>query len=469
MSKFVKRTDSFWAPFEKYNNLEAPKRLQALKELGIDVDDPEVLGILTKSHFVIPGKTRYRCQQCGECCRYARKVAQLTYDPCPFLTPENQCAKHDNRYLVCKWFPYWVYTDPKHGELLTIKPYCIGFGKGDTVDYQSVLAKIKALSVAEDKESDGAFVIHEVLFVPGRKDWAFPSKADVDALMAYIMNQNKLQKGAVQNEQPADRNGEVHYAHHFTSGLLGTLHDPMLTIKKDGVITDVNEAFCKLSGRERSSLIQKPLSTLFINHERINAAIKSCFAQGRETASPQRLKLADETAIPVLLNALVFRDRADGLVHSALLCFNSVSATVFNEVSQSKNYARGLLEASLDALFVIDKDGVITDVNEAAVVSSGRIREDLLGLSFKSLFADPDLAQKGVDKTFAEEKVRNYELTLLDVSKQAIPVSFNAAVYKDLDGVVQGVFAAARDMRERIMMVKALEEAKNSSRGAVFK
>ena len=115
--------DIFWEPFIAYNRLEAPQHAETLKSLGITDTDRAVIGVLAKSHFVIPGKTFFECQRCGECCRYARKVAQLTYEPCPFLSAENTCAKHDNRYLVCKWFPFWIYYHPKHGSMLTIKPY----------------------------------------------------------------------------------------------------------------------------------------------------------------------------------------------------------------------------------------------------------------------------------------------------------------------------------------------------------
>jgi PAS domain S-box-containing protein len=459
----VPRDAAFWTPFERYNDLPAPQRAAALEGLGIHTTDREVLSILTKSHFVIPGKTRHECRQCGECCRYARKVAQLTYEPCPFLTPENRCAKHDQRYLVCKWFPFWIYNDPRLGELLTIKPFCSGFGQGPVVPYEATLARIRKLAAARPDEVDGAFVIHEVLYIPGRRDWSFPSKANVDALMAHIQREAQRASQPRPAARPLERIGEVHYAHHYTSGLLGSIHDPLLTVDPQGAVTDANEALCQLLARERDQIIETPLATFFVNPERVNAAIKSCFSKGKETASPQRLRLPDESAIAVLLNGLAFRDRSDGLVHSLLWCINPVSASVFQEVSQSRDYARGLLEASLDALFVIDRDGAITDVNEAAADISGRTREELLGSPFRLLFADPIKAQRGVDIAFRDDKVRNYDLTVVNREQEPIPVSFNAGVYRDSDGVVQGVFAAARDIRERLAMIRQLEEARSST------
>jgi PAS domain S-box-containing protein len=233
------------------------------------------------------------------------------------------------------------------------------------------------------------------------------------------------------------------------------------------VVTDVNDEACALFRRDRAALVGAPVASWFVNPERVNASLALCFAQGKETASPQRLRFLDESTSPVLLNGLTFRDRADGLVHGALLSVNVVPAVVWSGVNQSQNYARGLLEASLDALMVIDRDAAITDVNEAVVALSGRPRDTLVGMPFSDLFVCADKAKDGVERTFAQGVVRNYDLTLLANDGQRIPVSFNATVYKDSEGVVQGVFAAARDIRERLAMVRQLEEAKNYARGLI--
>jgi PAS domain S-box-containing protein len=455
-----------WAHLEQYNDLGPARRAQALAEIGIEASSRDVLGILTKSHFVIPGTTRFECQHCGECCRYARKLAQLTYEPCPFLTDDNCCAKHEGRYLVCKWFPFWLHTDPRLGEILTIKPYCSGYGKGPVVDYAGTVRQMRALAAAEAQDSDGAFVIHEVILIPGAKDWAFPSRANVDALMRQLAAEAQ-QAAARTPEHTIERMGEVHFAHHYTSGLLGSTNAPLVTVDERGGITDANDSSCRLFQRERRALVTRPLSSFFVNPEQVAASLRVCFSQGKETASPLRLRLPDDSAVPVLLDGLVYRDRSDGLVHGLILCVNSASTAVYHEVRQSREYARGLLEASLDALMVIDKDGAIIDVNQAAVQVSGRAREMLIGSPFRDLFEDPASAQQGVELAFRDGMVRNYVLTLVSSQQEAIPVSFNAAVYRDSDGVVQGVFAAARDIRERLKMMRALQDAQNYSRGLI--
>lgn len=460
------RDAAFWSTLAGYNGLPAAERAAALPRLGLGVTDPGVLGILTKSHFVIPGVTRWECQRCGECCRYARKVAQLTYEPCPFLTAERSCSKHDDRYRVCEWFPFWVYNDATFGPLLTIKPYCTGYGCGEPVEYQETVERIQRLAAPGVRAQDGAFVIHEVLLIPGTRDWVFPSRANIDTLMERIRGAARPAANGVAS-RPAGHLDEVHYAHHATSGLLGSINAALCTIDERGVITDANEAACLLGRRDREDLVGRPFESLFVNPERVTVAATACFSRGKELASPQRLCLPDGTTLPVLLDAITYRDSGDGLVHAALVCVNPVPATVFTEVGQSREYARGLIEASLDALMVIDKDGVIIDVNDALVTISGRARVALLGAPFAGLFTDGPAARRGVASTFEFGQVLNYELTLVTVSGETIPVSFNATVYRDGDGVVQGVFAAARDIRERRRMMRELEEARHYSRGLI--
>ncbi len=457
---------AFWSALTDYNGLPASDRAAALPRLGFEVTDPEVVGMLTKSHFAIPGVSRWACQRCGECCRYARKVAQLIYEPCPFLTEDSSCSKHDGRYMVCKWFPFWVYRDPVRGPLLTIKPYCTGYGVGELIEYGATVERIQRLAATDARADDGAFVIHEVLMIPGTRDWVFPSRTNVDALMERIRGAARPTADGVAS-RPGVHLEEVRYAHRATSGLLGSVNAALCTIDERGSITDANEAACRLGRVDRDSLVGRPFQSLFVNPERVAIAVTACFSRGKELASPQRLRLPDGAALPVLLDAVTYRDSGDGLVHAALVCVNPVPAAVFTEVGQSREYARGLIEASLDALMVIDKDGVLIDVNDALATISGRAREGLLGTPFADLFTDGPAARRGVASTFELGKVQNYELTLVTVSGEAIPVSFNATVYRDGDGVVQGVFAAARDVRERRRMMRELEEARRYSRGLI--
>lgn len=111
-------------------------------------------------------------------------------------------------------------------------------------------------------------------------------------------------------------------------------------------------------------------------------------------------------------------------------------------------YARSLLEASLDPLVTISADGKITDVNEATIKATGMSREQLIGTDFSDYFTEPDKARAGYREVFEKGFVTDYPLTIRHKDGRLTDVLYNASVYRDTDGAIAGVFAAARDVSE---------------------
>ena len=122
--------------------------------------------------------------------------------------------------------------------------------------------------------------------------------------------------------------------------------------------------------------------------------------------------------------------------------------TAVEELRELQHYTRGLIEASPDIMVSFNSDGIITDVNQQAVEVTGVPRGKLIGSSFRQYFTDPDKAQQGVEMVFKEDKVRDYELELIDREGGHIPVSWNASVYRDIAGKIAGVYAIVRDISE---------------------
>ena len=123
---------------------------------------------------------------------------------------------------------------------------------------------------------------------------------------------------------------------------------------------------------------------------------------------------------------------------------------------RAAEYARSLIEASLDPLVTISPEGKITDVNEATVKVTGAPREALVGTDFFDYFTDQDQARAGYQQVFAQGSVTDYPLTVRHRDGRLTDVLYNASVYTDAAGHVLGVFAAARDITERKQAEEAL-------------
>ncbi len=229
-------------------------------------------------------------------------------------------------------------------------------------------------------------------------------------------------------------------ASQYARSLIEASLDPLVTISPDGKITDVNEATIKVTGISREKLIGADFADYFTEPEKAREGYKQVLAKGYVTDYPLTIRHYDGKLTDVLYNASVYKD-VTGNVLGVFAAARDVTAQ-----KQASQYARSLIEASLDPLVTISADGKITDVNEATVKVTGISREKLIGTDFANYFIEPEKAREGYKQVLAKSYVTDYPLTIRHRDGHLTEVLYNASVYKDVTGGVLGVFAAARDI-----------------------
>ena len=135
-----------------------------------------------------------------------------------------------------------------------------------------------------------------------------------------------------------------------------------------------------------------------------------------------------------------------------------------SRLAAASHYARSLIEASLDPLVTISREGKVTDVNVATEQVTGVPREELVGTDFSDYFTEPEEARTGYELVFDEGYVRDYPLAIRHTSGKVTDVLYNATVFRDESGRGVGVFAAARDVTERKRAEEALRRAEAALR-----
>jgi PAS domain S-box-containing protein len=238
----------------------------------------------------------------------------------------------------------------------------------------------------------------------------------------------------------------------YSRSLLEASLDPLLTISAEGKITDVNEATIKVTGIERRQLIGTDFSDYFTEPDKAKIGYQQVFAQGFVTDYPLTVRHRNGRLTDVLYNATVYKNQ-EGKVQGIFAAARDV--TVQKQASQ---YARSLIEASLDPLVTISAKGKITDVNEATVKVTGVPREKLIGTDFSDYFTEPQKAENGYHQVFDRGYVTDYPLTIRHQDGHLTDVLYNATVYNDTHGNVAGVFAAARDITEKKIIEAELEK-----------
>ena len=174
----------------------------------------------------------------------------------------------------------------------------------------------------------------------------------------------------------------------------------------------------------------------------------------------------DGSRFPAVVSVTALRDAQDAIIGYLLIGTDNTARKQIEEerkkldqrLRDQQFYTRSLIESNIDAIMTTDPAGIISDVNKQMEALTGCTRDELIGAPFKSYFTDPARAEAGIKRVLNENKVTNYELTARARDGKETIVSYNATTFYDRDRVLQGVFAAARDVTERKLLDAVLQQ-----------
>ena len=243
---------------------------------------------------------------------------------------------------------------------------------------------------------------------------------------------------------------ELRKASLYARSLLEASLDPLVTIRKDGRIMDVNRATELATGISREKLIGSDFCDYFTEPERARRGYEQVFAEGTVRDYPLAIRHTNGRVVDVLYNATVFKNKA-GEVEGVFAAARDITERkrAEDKLRTASLYTRNLIEASLDPLVTISREGKITDVNEATEKVTGISRDRLIGSDFSNYFTQPEKARQGYEQVFARGSVRDYSLAIRDASGSVTDVLYNATLFRSEGGEIEGIFAAARDVTDR--------------------
>ncbi len=174
----------------------------------------------------------------------------------------------------------------------------------------------------------------------------------------------------------------------------------------------------------------------------------------------------DGSRLPAVVSVTALRDAQDAIIGYLLIGTDNTARKQVEAERQKLDqrlrdqhfYTRSLIESNIDALMATDPRGIITDVNKQMEALTGCTRDELIGAPFKNCFTDAGRAEAAIRGVLNEGKVTNYELTARARDGKETVVSFNATTFHDRDRVLQGVFAAARDVTELKRFEQTLQQ-----------
>ncbi|TAN67660.1 MAG: PAS domain S-box protein [Methylobacter sp.] len=224
-----------------------------------------------------------------------------------------------------------------------------------------------------------------------------------------------------------------------------------------GSIEYVNPAFCQVTGYTaeeatgQNPRILKSGETSAAEYE----AMWSTLAAGDRVTQVFHNKRKDGSLYWERAHIAPVFDSKNNMTHYLAVKENITEQKVVEDALRAASqYARTLIEVNLDLMVTISPDGKITDVNHATVAMIGLDKSALIGTDFSDCFIDPEQAREGYRQAFENGYVTDYPLSMRRQDGSIIHVLYNASVYHNESGEVQGVLATARDVTER----RAIEE-----------
>jgi PAS domain S-box-containing protein len=122
--------------------------------------------------------------------------------------------------------------------------------------------------------------------------------------------------------------------------------------------------------------------------------------------------------------------------------YRTASAGVSNKADRQWCKACARKDPTSAPMVTINPAGIIIEVNEKWVRTTGLAQEQLVGTHFLDYFTDAPAATDGNQRVFSWGNVRDFPLAIRHTSDSSFDVRYNASAYKDRRGNILGAHLA---------------------------
>jgi two-component system cell cycle sensor histidine kinase/response regulator CckA len=248
--------------------------------------------------------------------------------------------------------------------------------------------------------------------------------------------------------------------------LLSNMHEDILIIDRDYLITDVNKAFLDTAGRRREEIIGHHCYEISHGYSEPcekhgeKCMLGKVFDTGKPFTCLQQHVRPDGSKVWVDLLVSPLRDESGNVTHT-IEAVREVSdlVKVKEELTTSEEKYRTILESIEDGYYETDIRGNLTFFNDSLCKISGYSKDELTGMNNRE-YMDQENAKKvyqifnKVYNTGKPDRGFNYEIIIKDGTK--INVESSISLMKDAEGKPIGFRGILRDITERKKMEEEL-------------
>lgn len=230
----------------------------------------------------------------------------------------------------------------------------------------------------------------------------------------------------------------------------------IFTADKNGVLTYISPSAHTLTGYQIEALIGKSIADLASAdwQEHIRQHYKGA---GQQTQSASKLEFPIQTTSGdhCWIEQTIFivnsdSDKQKSYYQGIILDISKRKATE-SKLQENEQRFRGLFDHSNDAVFFINLDGTIANVNQRASTLFGYHTDELIGRQLQDTIApsESDAGNTIHQRLLSGEHIDIYESTCIHKNGTTIPVSINTTLVYDAAGQPSHIQRIMRDISDR--------------------
>ncbi len=237
---------------------------------------------------------------------------------------------------------------------------------------------------------------------------------------------------------------------------LRSIGDGVITTDDAARVVLLNNAAEQLTGWTQTDALGMPLLQVFqiVNQKTRQASedpAKKAMTTGAAVGLANDTVLVAKDGSEYFISSSVapIRD-SSGRTTGVVLVFRDVTRLRQAEAAlkESQEFARNLIDSSLDMIIAVDNDRKITEFNAAAQKTFGYLREEILGQDAQVLYADRAEAER-VQKLFAAGGHLAREVRNRRKNGEVFPAFLSSSQLRNARGEPIGVMGVSRDITEQ--------------------
>ena len=261
---------------------------------------------------------------------------------------------------------------------------------------------------------------------------------------------------------------ELRDAKEYLEGIIENSADVIIAVNSEGLIEMFNRGGEEVLGYERSSVIGRPIESLYLDPRDRRTVVQRLEETGNVKNFATRLLAKDGRVRNVLLTLSHLRDSEGNPIGTIGISKDvTQEKKLQDELRDAKEYLEGIIENSADMIITTNNDGLIKTFNSGGEELLGYRRAEVIGRPIESLYCRP--SERRAVAAMLEEtgNVKNFATRLVAKDGRVRNVLVTLSQLRDGQGRPIGTIGISKDVTQEKKLQDELRDAKEYLEGMV--